>query len=259
MLFQICATFCRWVIQDSTYLRSDSYMTILHYTSIATYMVCTVVENRNIRVWNLVSEAIDHDRHFPGLQVYFGDNSHYWTQYLDDNNAKGEEQGQVMVTIVCHDTHFPTQQPTENPTEEPTEQPTQQPTLAPTELCTALKVTMVDPPESENAIAMSFYNGIYTKQSSLVNGRDWWRSRSDQPHPYDDTNSTIYWNSNDEKWVIESPEVWLVAPNLDPSAQRSIKLHFHQLRTFCVHIQGTLSEGGGVRLGAAMPARSATP
>ena len=222
-------------------------------------MVSTVVENRNIRVWNLVSEAIDHDRHFPGLQVYFGDNSHYWTQYLDANNAKGEEQGQVMVTIVCHDTHFPTQQPTDQPTEEPTEQPTQQPTLAPTELCTALKVTMVDPPESENAIAMSFYNGIYTKQSSLVNGRDWWRSRSDQPHPYDDTNTTIYWNSNDEKWVIESPEVWLVAPNLDPSAQRSTKLHFHQLRTFCVHIQGTLSEGGGVRLGAAMPARNATP
>ena len=219
-------------------------------------MVSTVVENRNIRVWNLVSEAIDHDRHFPGLQVYFGDNSHYWTQYLDANNAKGEEQGQVMVTIVCHDTHFPTQQPTEQPTEEPTEQPTQQPTLAPTELCTALKLTMVDPPESEpNAIAMSFYNGIYTKQSSLLNERDWWQHRSDQPHPYNDTGSTIYWTT-DGKWVLETPEMWLEAPILDPSAQRSISTNY---RHFVSIIIGTLSESGGVRLAAAMLARSAMP
>ena len=116
--------------------------------------------------------------------------------------------------------------------------------IAPTELCTALYLTVQDVPESgesdgeiaweeteateTNTIAMSTYNGIYIKQSSLVNGRDWWRHRHDQPYPYADTNSTIYW-TDDGKWIIETPDVWLEAPE-NPAEQRSISTnHEHSM------------------------------
>ena len=84
------------------------------------------------------------DRHFPGLQEYFGDNSYKWRDWsgVPDGTGTEEDMPQVSVTIVCYDTHFPTQQPTKQPTDQPTQQPTQQPSMAPTEICTALYVTV---------------------------------------------------------------------------------------------------------------------
>ena len=73
----------------------------------------------------------------------------------------------------CFDTELPTQQPTQ----QPTEQPTQQPTLAPTELCTALELTVQDGSGDGATTAVTTYNGIYMKQTTLVNGRDWWKQR----------------------------------------------------------------------------------
>ncbi len=103
------------------------------------------------------------DRLFPGLQVYFGDKPSIW------NQAHASFNGAVHVSMECYDTSFPT----ETPTQQPTEQPTQQPTLAPTELCTALTLTVAD----KDTTAITKYNGIYMKQATLVNGRDWWKQR----------------------------------------------------------------------------------
>ena len=46
------------------------------------------------------SPGHEDDRHFAGLQEYFGDNSMAWT-----NDLTGDTVG---VTIVCYDTLFPT-------------------------------------------------------------------------------------------------------------------------------------------------------
>ena len=121
---------------------------------------------RNLVNWHTVNrpQGLDDDRHFPGLQVYFGEPSTSWEQTADGAN------GSVKVSMTCFDTAHPTQQPTQ----QPTEQPTQQPTLAPTEICTALELTVAN---GGTTTAVTKYNGIYMKQTSLVNGRDWWKQR----------------------------------------------------------------------------------
>ena len=59
---------------------------------------------------------------------------------------------------------------------------------------------------------MTNYNGKYIKQTSLTNGKDWWRIRSDQPTPYVDSGATIYWSDSDSRWVIEASDVIWKAP-----------------------------------------------
>ena len=69
-----------------------------------------------------VFNALDDDRHFPGLQEYFGDNTNDWQQI----SVSEATNGLVSVSIACIDTHFPTKEPTDVPTQQPTEQPTDQ-------------------------------------------------------------------------------------------------------------------------------------
>ena len=110
----------------------------------------------------------DDDRHFPGLQEYFGDKPSSWLQVPRGLGTNGN----VLVSIECNDTEYPT--------ELPTEQPTQQPTMAPTELCTALELTVAN---SGSTTAVTKYNGIYMKQTTLVNGKDWWKQRFTDQDP----------------------------------------------------------------------------
>ena len=42
------------------------------------------------------------------------------------------------------------------------------------EICTALELTVTG---GDTTAAVTKYNGIYMKQTSLVNGRDWWKQR----------------------------------------------------------------------------------
>ena len=63
--------------------------------------------------------------------------------------------------------------PTSRPSADPSEEPTQQPTVAPTELCTALTLTVA----TAGVAAVTTYNGIYMKQTTLVNSKDWWKQR----------------------------------------------------------------------------------
>ena len=111
---------------------------------------------------------LDDDRQFPGLQEYFGNKPSIWAQ---TSGSLGDD-GNVYVSLTCDDTVPPTQQPTQQPTEEPT----QQPTVAPTELCTAVTLTVSDK-SGEGSTAVTKYNGIYVKQGTTINGRDWWKQR----------------------------------------------------------------------------------
>ena len=51
---------------------------------------------------------VDDDRHFPGLQSYFGDFPATWQQLKSTENKNGK----VNVSFVCYDSGFPPQQPT---------------------------------------------------------------------------------------------------------------------------------------------------
>ena len=53
------------------------------------------------------------------------------------------------------------------------------------------------------------------KQSTLVNGRDWWKQRyTDDAHlTYMDPGATIYWSGDpDARWIIEAANVTWEAP-----------------------------------------------
>jgi len=106
--------------------------------------------------------AKDDDRRFPGLQEYFGDKPSTWEQ-----EPSSDGPGTVHVSMECFDTELPTQ--------EPTQQPTQQPTMAPVEICTALKLTVEN--DGGGTTAVTTYNGIYMKQTTLVNDKEWWKQR----------------------------------------------------------------------------------
>mgnify|MGYP007064242455 CR=1 FL=1 len=54
--------------------------------------------------------ALDDDRHFPGLQIYFGASPNDWQQI----SVSEATNGLVSVSIACIDTHFPTVEPTEH-------------------------------------------------------------------------------------------------------------------------------------------------
>ena len=64
--------------------------------------------------------------------------------------------------------------------------------------------------------AVTKYNGIYKKQASLVNGKDWWKHLYNQPGHLDEAEggTSIYWSDTAERWVIEAPDVIWEAPTL---------------------------------------------
>ena len=98
-------------------------------------------------------------------------------------------------------TEVPTSKPSRQPTEQPSEQPTFNPTVAPTEICSSLQLTI------SGANAVTKYNGIYNKQSTLVNNRDWWQARNDLGGRYLDHGVSIFWSDATERWTIEASDV----------------------------------------------------
>ena len=52
------------------------------------------------------------------------------------------------------------------------------------------------------------YNGIYNRQSSTINGNDWWVARNDVGDTEMSTNATIYFSTSHNRWVIEAPDVY---------------------------------------------------
>ena len=85
----------------------------------------------------------------------------------------------VSVDIECFDTKHPTLSPSVAPT-------TPAPTLAPTEICQAIDVAVA-------AGGVQTYNGIYNKQTSTINGYDWWVQSSNTKH----FRSTLTYSAND--------------------------------------------------------------
>ena len=55
---------------------------------------------------------------------------------------------------------------------------------------------------------MTRYNGIYNRQSSTINGYDWWVARNDVGDTNMGTNATIYFSTSHNRWVIEAPDVY---------------------------------------------------
>ena len=50
---------------------------------------------------------------------------------------------------------------------------------------------------------MTRYNGIYDKQTTEVNGREWWRARGDANA---DTGASLYWSDVKNRWTLEAPD-----------------------------------------------------
>ena len=127
-------------------------------------------------------------RRFEGLNAYFGENN--WFQF-----SMNYPSTMVTVTILCFDTRHPTYAPSIAPT-------TPAPTLAPTEMCTAVTVTV------SGTHAVKTYDGVYNKQSTTINGYDWWVARNDVGATDATANATIYFSASHNRWVIEAPDVY---------------------------------------------------
>ena len=156
------------------------------------------------------------------LPDYFGDSSLLW---------RSDSGYEVTVSARCHDTHFPTEQPSAQPTEEPSAQPTghpslapsEQPSVVPTELCSALRLTVQDYDTAHNGNSsekdggedsgdqdVTLFDGIYTKQGDLHNGKDWWSRRTD-------TGTTLLWNG--VRWRLNGYSMILEASEADDTRQ----------------------------------------
>ena len=132
----------------------------------------------------------DNDRRrFQGLSAYFGRNS--WFQFSLNYGSK-----MVDITITCFDTRHPTLSPSVSPT-------TPSPTLAPTQTCLVIELD-VDITDG----GLGTYNGMYNKQSTTINGYDWWVARDDVGGINANTGSTIYFSTSHNRWVIEAPDVY---------------------------------------------------
>ena len=64
---------------------------------------------------------------------------------------------------------------------------------------------------------------IYTRQSSLINDRSWWR--------HEESEASLYWSASERRWIIEAKDVRWVSPltNLNEDLAR-----FPQgIQTYC--------------------------
>ena len=102
----------------------------------------------------------------------------------------------VDIAIACFDTRHPTLAPSLAPT-------TPSPTLAPTEICEAITVTVSG--------GVTTYNGIYNKQSTTINGYDWWVASNDVGGTESTTNATLYFSTSNDRWILEAPDVYFEA------------------------------------------------
>ena len=55
---------------------------------------------------------------------------------------------------------------------------------------------------------METYDGIYNRQSSTINGYDWWVARNDVGSTEASANATVYFSTSHNRWVIEAPDVY---------------------------------------------------
>ena len=146
-------------------------------------------------------------RRFQGLADYFGQNN--WFQFSLNYPSK-----MVQITIVCYDTLHPTLAPSIAPT-------TPAPTLAPTEICASVKVT------TSGTGAVTTYNGIYNRQSSTINGYDWWVARNDVGATEGTVNATIYFSTSHNRWVIEAPDIYWEANMTQHSVGQATDEHLN--------------------------------
>lgn len=138
---------------------------------------------RGICVW------VEGDRRQPhGISDYFGKET--WHQVSLTLGSDPE----TTVEITCYDTKHPTLAPSVSPT-------TPAPTLAPTEECEQLWLEIA----AEGVVT---YNGLYNKQIGTINGFDWWVARDDVGGTAASTDTTIYFSTSHDRWVIEAPDVY---------------------------------------------------
>ena len=69
-------------------------------------------------------------------------------------------------------------------------------------MCTAVTVTV------SGTHAVKTYDGVYNKQSTTINGYDWWVARNDVGATDATANATIYLSTSHNRWVIEAPDVY---------------------------------------------------
>ena len=135
----------------------------------------------------------------------------------------------VSIQLVCFDTKHPTIAPSTAPT-------TAAPTLAPTEVCTAVEVSV----DASGSLAgtipgVALYNGIYNKQETLINGKDWWTIRMDNKA---DTSSTVtlYWSDIGARWILEASEIsWISTPGI-PDYFGGVETTWEQFSLSLIHI-----------------------
>ena len=81
---------------------------------------------------------------------------------------------------------------------------------------------------ADNAVtAVTKYNGIYMKQTTLVNGKDWWKQRfTDATHLeiigpahegrtstlIENESASVYWSNSDDRWILEALDVSWKSP-----------------------------------------------
>ena len=55
---------------------------------------------------------------------------------------------------------------------------------------------------------MDLYNGVYIKQTSTINGYDWFIARNDVGTTDASSNTTLYFSTSHNRWVIEAPDIY---------------------------------------------------
>ena len=81
-------------------------------------------------------------------------------------------------------------------------------------------VTVADIGGETDGIAITTYNGVYTKQKSFVNDKDWWKHLYSQPGHLNEAEggTSIYWSDSAERWIIEALDVTWEAPTDTPNS-----------------------------------------
>ena len=83
-------------------------------------------------------------------------------------------------------------------------------------MCDAIEITisnLVDDTDPDNLVeisdhAITHYNGVYTKQLSKINGLNWWVARDDVGATAQATNTTLYYSTSHNRWILEAPDVY---------------------------------------------------
>ena len=66
-------------------------------------------------------------------------------------------------------------------------------------MCTAIEITI-------SGGGVQTYNGIYNRQSTTINGYDWWMARNDVGEIDANTGATMYFSTSHNRWIIEATD-----------------------------------------------------